>query len=223
MLLIDRFHSQWRRQQQKEIDAGGLHKIDELALLEEPHLRVLAWLSLFMLVIGTVLFVGLDLFAYYGQTYHWLAPLSFWGIVLWIVLNIVGYMLILPVHELIHGLSFILWGGRPHFGARLPLALFCGAQDQLFRRSHYLVVGLAPLVVLTLLGVVVTLLAPGIASYLLLAFAGNFSGAAGDVLVAQRISRLSSPHVLIEDTETGYTAWEITGDEFGSPAAPQSI
>jgi hypothetical protein len=64
--------------------------------------------------------------------------------------------------------------------------------------------------VLTVLGVVITLLAPGIASYLLLAFAGNVSGAAGDVMVAQRISRLSS-RVLIEDTETGYTAWEIAG------------
>src|SRR5690348_18459250 len=100
LLLIDRFHSQWRRQQQKAIDAGGLHKIDELALLEEPHLRSLAWLSLFMLVIGTVLFVGLDLFAYYWQMHHWFAPLSFWGIGLWVVLNIVGYILILPVHEL---------------------------------------------------------------------------------------------------------------------------
>jgi hypothetical protein len=173
-------------------------------------LRSLAGLSLFMLVIGTVLFVGLDLFAYYWQTHHWLAPLSLWSIVLWVALNIVGYIVILPVHELIHGLSFILWGGKPHFGTRLPLALFCGARGQLFRRSHYLVVGLAPLVVLTVLGVVITLLAPGIASYLLLAFAGNVSGAAGDVMVAQRISRLSS-RVLIEDTETGYTAWEITG------------
>lgn len=210
MLLIDRFHPQWRRQQQKAIDAGGLQKRDELALLEGPHLRSLAGLSLFMLVIGTVLFVGLDLFAYYWQTHHWLAPLSLWSIVLWVALNIVGYIVILPVHELIHGLAFILWGGKPHFGTRLPLALFCGARGQLFRRSHYLVVGLAPLVVLTVLGVVITLLAPGIASYLLLAFAGNVSGAAGDVMVAQRISRLSS-RVLIEDTETGYTAWEITG------------
>jgi hypothetical protein len=90
----------------------------------------------------------------------------------------------------------------------LPLALYCGAKNQLFCRDQYLVVGLAPLVVITLAGIVFTLLAPGAASYTLFATIGNVSGAAGDLMVALRLLR-QSPQVLIEDTETGYRSWEV--------------
>jgi hypothetical protein len=104
----------------------------------------------------------------------------------------------------------LLWGGKPYFGTKLPFALYCGAKGQLFRRNQYLVVGLAPLVVLTLAAIVLTLVVPGLASYLLFGTVGNFSGAAGDVWVARRLWRQPS-HILVEDTQTGYTAWEIDG------------
>lgn len=208
LLVVDRFHSSWRRQRQARADAQHLHAIETLALLEGETLRPLALLSLWLFVGSALVFAGLDLVAYYWHYQAWLAPLSFWGILVWIICNALGYCIILPIHELIHGLCILFWGGRPHFGARLPLVLYCGARAQLFRRAHYLVVALAPLCVLTLLGIVVTLLSPGFAAYLLLAFVGNFSGAAGDLLVAWRVARLPAGS-LIEDTETGYTAWDI--------------
>jgi Putative zincin peptidase len=208
LLLVDWCHPQQRRQQQAAIDAGHIRKVDELALLEEEQLRPLAGLSLVMLVCGGIFFGVLNLVAYHWHYQHWLGPLSLGGILLWLVINAIGYILILPIHEAIHGLCFALWGGKPHFGARLPLALYCGARQQLFRRHHYLVVGLAPLILITFAGIVMTLLFPGIASYLLLAFVGNFAGAAGDVLVARRLMHLSEL-ALVEDTELGYIAWEI--------------
>jgi hypothetical protein len=208
LFVVDRFHTLRRQQEQTAIDAGQVRKIDTLALLEGEALRPLAMLSLVLFIAGTVFFVGLNLLAFHWQYHVWLAPLSVWGVVFWIIINVIGYIVILPLHELIHGICFILWGGKPHFGAHLPLAIYCGAREQLFRRNHYLVVGLAPLIVLTLLGIVVTLLQPGIASYLLLAFIGNFSGAAGDIMVAQRIAHLPA-NILLEDTETGYTAWSV--------------
>jgi hypothetical protein len=208
LFVVDRFHTLRRQQEQTAIDAGQLRKLDALALLEGEALRSLAMLSLVLFIVGTVFFVGLNLLAFRWQYHVWLAPFSVWSVVFWIIINVIGYIVILPIHELIHGICFILWGGKPHFGARLPLAIYCGAREQLFRRNHYLVVGLAPLIVLTLLGIVVTLLQPGIASYLLLAFIGNFSGAAGDIMVAQRIAHLPS-NILLEDTETGYTAWGV--------------
>ena len=88
-------------------------------------------------------------------------------------------------------------------------ALYCGAKEQLFRRNQYLVVGLAPLVVITLAGIVFTLLAPVLASYTLFVTVGNVSGAAGDVWSAQRLARLPAT-ALVEDTEAGYRAWELT-------------
>ena len=208
LFLVDRFNPQRRNEQQALINVGQLHKKEELALLEGQQLRPLALLSFNMLLGGGLFFLALDLLSYYWHYQRWWSEPSPGGSVRWIILNIVGYVLILCVHEAIHGAVFALWGGTPHFGAKLPLALYCGARQQLFRRNHYLAVGLAPLLILTLSGILVTLLFPGPASYLLFALIGNFSGAAGDVLVAQRIARQPAS-VLIEDTEVGYTAWQL--------------
>jgi hypothetical protein len=209
LTLIDRFHPGLRRKQQAAIDAGKLLKRDELALLEPEQLRPLSLLSLIMLGMSAAFFVALNIAAYALRYHRLTGNISAGSVIIWIVINIVGYVIILPLHEVIHGLIFALWGGRPYFGAKLPLALYCGAKEQLFRRNQYLVVGLAPLVVITLAGIAFTLLVPGLAAYILLATIGNFSGAAGDVLVARRILRHSGD-ILIEDTETGCSTWEIS-------------
>jgi hypothetical protein len=72
-------------------------------------------------------------------------------------------------------------------------------------------VGLAPLVVITIAGIVLTLLAPVAASYVLFATVGNVSGAAGDIWVVARLLR-QPRHVLVEDTQIGYRVWEIPTD-----------
>lgn len=209
LTLIDRFHPRLRNQQQEAINAGYLHKLEEVELLEPQQLRPLALLSLLMLVIGGVFFALLNLAAYAWQTYAAIAGRGGWGLLLWIIINIVGYILILPLHELVHAAAFLLWGGRPYFGTRLPYALYCGAKNQLFRRNQYLVVGLAPLVVITLAGIIFTLVSPALASYTIFATVGNISGAAGDVWAVRRLLRLP-PSVLVEDTEAGYRAWQLT-------------
>lgn len=206
--LIDRFHPKLRRELQAAIDAGQIRKRDELALLEPAQLRPLALLSLLMLVVGGVFFGVLNIAAYFWHTHMITGRLGGWGLVIWVVVNVVGYVVILPIHELIHGAIFSFWGGKPYYGAKLPFALYCGAKKQLFHRNQYLVVGLAPLVVITLAGIVLTLLSPGLASYAIFATVGNFSGAAGDVWVARRILR-EPGSVLVEDTETGFRTWEV--------------
>jgi hypothetical protein len=208
LLLVDRYHPHERQELQAVIDAGQLHKYDDLELLEPTQLRPLALLSLAMLVISGIAFVALNLVAYYWQRHTLQFTFTFWSIVLWLVCNVVSYIVVLPLHELIHALAFLFWGGKPYFGAKLPLALYCGAKNQLFWRNHYLVVGLAPLVVITLAGVILTLLAPALASYLLFATIGNIAGAAGDVLVAVKLWRQEHT-VLVEDTEVGYRVWKV--------------
>lgn len=208
LLLVDRYHPEQRRELQTAIDAGQLRKEDELELLEPTQLRPLAMLSLRMLIVGGIVFIVLNLAAYYWQQHTLQFSLSFNGVVIWVVCNIVSYLLVLPLHELIHALAFLFWGGRPYFGAKLPLALYCGAKKQLFWRNHYLVVGLAPLVVITLAGLLFTFLAPVLASYALFATVGNIAGAAGDVLVAVKLWRQDSK-ILVEDTEVGYRVWRV--------------
>jgi hypothetical protein len=208
LLVVDRFYPQQRNILQAAVDAGQLRKRDEIALLEPEQLRPLALLSLLLLIIGGIFFLTLNLAAYYWRRHTLPLHLSFWEIVLWLVVNLVGYIVILLVHEGLHALMFLFWGGKPYFGAKLPLALYCGAKDQLFRRDQYLAVGLAPLAVITLAGVCLTLFTPVLASYTLFATIGNCSGAAGDLWVAVRLMRYPASQ-LVEDTEAGYRAWEI--------------
>lgn len=210
LTLIDRFRPQLRDEQQEAINAGHIRKLEEIELLEPEQLRPLALLSLLLLVIGALFFGLLNYAAYTVQTHSAPGIKGGGSLLLWIGINIVGYILILPIHELIHAAAFLLWGGKPYFGTKLPYALYCGAKNQLFRRNQYFVVGLAPLVVITLAGILFTLLSPALASYTLFATIGNVSGAAGDVWVVRRLLRRSRS-ILVEDTEAGYRAWEITG------------
>ena len=211
LMLVDRFNPRRQRVQQAAIDAGKLHKREELALLEPEQLRPLALLSLLLLIVGTVFFVTLNLLAYFWQRHTLTLGTTFLGGLLWFGINLLAYILILPIHEALHAVTFLLWGGRPYFGAKLPFALYCGAKEQLFRRDQYLVVGLAPLVVISLIGIVVTLFAPVLASYVLLATIGNASGAAGDFWTVVRLWRQPA-RVLVEDTAVGYIVWEIVHD-----------
>jgi Putative zincin peptidase len=208
--IIDRFHPQMVREEQKAVDAGQVRKLEELELLEPQQLRPLAKSSLQMLVLGAIFFFVLNYAAYYWHTHTLTLHITGGGVFLWLIINVVGYFLILPIHEAVHALAFLFWGGRPYFGTKLPLALYCGAKNQLFHRNQYLVIGLAPLVVLTIAGIIFTLLNPVLASYTLFASLGNVSGAAGDVWTVARLLRYPKS-VLVEDTEAGYRVWEVGG------------
>ena len=208
LTLIDRFHPQMTSEQQKAIDAGQLRKREELELLGPEQLLPLARLSLLMLLIGGLCFTALNYAAYSWQKHTLSLGITGSGLLLWFAINVVGYIVILPVHEVVHAAAFLLWGGKPYFGTKLPLALYCGAKQQLFRRNQYLVVGLAPLVVITLAGVIFTLVSPVLASYVIFATVGNIAGAAGDAWSVERLLR-QSRDVFVEDTEAGYRVWEL--------------
>ena len=210
-IVIDRFHPQTRRKLQAAIDAEQLHKLDTLELLVPEQIRTLAWLSLLMLIGGGIFFIGLNVMAYIAQTHLTTGGIGGWPLLLWIGINIVGSIIILPLHEALHGLAITFWGGTPHYGAKLPFALYCGAKNQLFSRNAYLVIALTPVVVITLAAILFTLISPVLASYTLLASISNFSGAAGDVWMAAKLGR-QPKDVLVEDTETGYVVWKVPLD-----------
>ncbi|HET9999985.1 MAG TPA: DUF3267 domain-containing protein [Ktedonobacteraceae bacterium] len=208
LTLVDRFQPRLRIEQQASIDAGHIRKVEEMALLEREQLLPLARLSLQLLLIGAAFF---GLLNYGAFVLHYRTPnpgITGGGFLLWLLISIVGYCLMLPLHEALHGAAFLLWGGKPYFGAKLPYALYCGAKNQLFRRNQYLVVGLAPMAVITLAGIVLTLIAPVVAAYTLAITVGNVSGAAGDVWSVARMLRLPAT-TLVEDTDSGYRVWEV--------------
>lgn len=115
--------------------------------------------------------------------------------------------LVVVLHEWMHGLFF--WAftrERPKFGLGWGYAYAC-APGWYFPRGQYLVVGLAPLILLSLAGLAVIAVAPpGWVGALFWGLLINASGAVGDLWITARIARERSD-VLVEDTGDGFRVY----------------
>jgi len=123
--------------------------------------------------------------------------------------SLLAYLLMLVLHELVHGLFFWFFTRqRPRFGFKGAYA-FATAPGWYFPKRHYLAVGLAPLVALTLLGLLILQILPeGWLLPWLVAVAGNASGAIGDLLIVGWLLTQPEP-VLIQDQGDAVTAYRL--------------
>jgi hypothetical protein len=153
--------------------------------------------SLFVLVL-------LGLYAY------WLNPdlfaistsveFSFWS-----MLALLPVMFIaITLHELVHGLFFwVFTREKPQFGFKLLYA-YASAPGWYFDKSIYWLIGLAPLIFLSLAGLVVAVFTPADwFFYLLFGLFTNASGAIGDLYIVIRLA-LEPAGTLVEDRGTGF-------------------
>ncbi|MBN1202130.1 MAG: DUF3267 domain-containing protein [Anaerolineae bacterium] len=109
-------------------------------------------------------------------------------------------LLVLPLHEWLHGLAIRRVGHRPRYGVRL-LVLFATADGAYFRRGEFIQVSLAPLVVISAAGLFLMLFLPlGLAQWIALAVMMNAAGAIGDLWMALVALRFD-PSVLVQDEE----------------------
>ncbi len=108
------------------------------------------------------------------------------------------------LHELVHGFFFWFFAkARPQFGLG-PGYAYAAAPDWYFPKGQYLVIGLAPLVVLTIMGLLAIAIAPiAWLPTLFLAIVFNAGGAIGDIYVCIRIG-VEAPDVWIKDTGDGF-------------------
>ena len=111
-------------------------------------------------------------------------------------------LLVLPLHEWIHGLMIRRVGHRPRYGVRL-LVLFATADGAFFRRDEFLGVALAPLAVISAIGLAIMVFLPGALAYwIALAVALNAAGAIGDIWMSLVVLRFT-PASLIQDEGAG--------------------
>ena len=129
------------------------------------------------------------------------------GLTFPIFLGIIAATAIL--HEAIHGLGYLVFGGRPRFGVKLigrffPV-VYASATGPLIPRNHYLLIGLAPFLVLTPLFLLIGILTSndGVALIVLMAMAMNIGGSIGDLIVAWKVRQLGGG-TLFEDTANGF-------------------
>lgn len=199
-----------RRRMEEAVRAGKLTRVGMSDVLAEETLPQLAAQSLWLLVISAAVYVVVIGFArqwsHAGQLFGQGSLLA--RILLLVGINIVGYFVMIPLHEAIHALMMLALGGRPRFGLKLPLAAYCTAPNQLFLRDGYIAVALAPLLALSILALFLAALRPDIAVGLILAVAGNVSGAVGDLAIVRGV-HVFSRDTLIADTATGYIAYQV--------------
>ena len=117
-------------------------------------------------------------------------------------------VLVLIIHEIIHGLFFWIFShGRPVFALR-PLYAYAGAPTWFFPKRQYAITALGPLIIIGAVGLLLLLLAP-ISWMLMIALlvALNTSGAIGDVFVFFRLLKCS-PTSFANDTGEVVTFFE---------------
>ncbi len=125
----------------------------------------------------------------------------------WIV-NVLLVVLILPFHELLHGLAIGRVGHPVRYGIKLEYGvLYAMAEDKLFRRNEYLFVLLTPITVITLLGMLANAWLPNSLTFAVaLAVVFNAGGAIGDLWMVWVLRRYP-PSVIIRDDSTGFTVF----------------
>jgi Putative zincin peptidase len=117
-------------------------------------------------------------------------------------LSLIAVPVLLILHELLHGAAMKPFGARPRYsagllGKALPY-LSCGAPGHRFTRGQYLVVALAPAVVLSAAGAA----AVPLAEWLVFPLAVHLAGCVGDFWMSGRALH-TPPGARIEDTGTG--------------------
>ncbi|MEW5868297.1 MAG: DUF3267 domain-containing protein [Chloroflexota bacterium] len=125
----------------------------------------------------------------------------------WLLAIIGTFAVTIILHELVHGLFYwIVTRERPTFGLTWLYA-YAVAPGWYFPRNPFIAIGLAPLVVITALGLLAILFVP--AKWLplvLLALLTNATGAVADVFVVGRLLFMA-PEVIIEDRRDGITVF----------------
>jgi hypothetical protein len=118
----------------------------------------------------------------------------------WITGALAALVMMVVLHEAVPGIFFWLFSGRrPRFGFKGMYAFAALPPDVYLPRGPYLIVGAAPLIILTILGVAFLPVIPAWALPGWMFFlVGNFSGSAGDLYVLYWLLQ-KSPRALIQD------------------------
>jgi hypothetical protein len=115
---------------------------------------------------------------------------------------------ILSFHEMIHGAFFwIFTRERPKFGLRGGYA-YASAPDWYLPINQYLIVGLSPFVVISILGIIfATFLPVSLLPYLLLIVSFNAAGALGDMIVVAWIV-MQAKTILVRDQGDKFSTFD---------------
>jgi hypothetical protein len=122
----------------------------------------------------------------------------------------VGFLLLVPVlilHEICHGAGFHMAGAKPRYGLKLVggmPCLYAAAPGRWLTRWQYVLVGIAPTIVVNVAGLILMAGLPDIRHALVWSLSMHFCGCIGDWTFLRRVLKLP-PATEFEDAEgTGF-------------------
>jgi hypothetical protein len=123
---------------------------------------------------------------------------------------IMGFVVFIVLHELVHGAFFWIYSrSRPRFGFRGGYA-YAAAPGWFFPRRQYLAIALAPLVLLSILGMALVAVVPaGALAAILFGMVANASGAVGDMWIAFKVIR-ERRNIVVEDLGDGMNFYALS-------------
>jgi hypothetical protein len=127
------------------------------------------------------------------------------------------FLLIAPLtlilHEFIHGVFIRIYGARPRYGVLWKqLMFYATSPGYAFRRNSYLVIALAPLIVLSLLAIIGMICLAGTGWMVLIGLGAvlNGSGAIGDLWIALKVLGYPEEAYVIDERD-GFRVFLPTG------------
>jgi hypothetical protein len=126
------------------------------------------------------------------------------------VVYLVAYLCTLVAHELVHGVFFRLFGGRPRYGAGAAhfVPYFFATSTGSYSPRQMTVISLAPLLVLSVLSLALAVRVPALSGCMAVAFVGNVAGAVGDIWMAGRlVGFFPFQDAVVVDTKAGLAVY----------------
>ncbi len=120
-------------------------------------------------------------------------------------LSFLSYFLISVIsvhilHELAHGLGYlIVTGENPKVEAKGLALMVTGKKDYVYKRKEYLLIGVLPLTLLTLLGCICVFFVPAsILRFIFMSLVFNVAGSSGDLIIINWLLKQSHESVVTE-------------------------
>lgn len=117
---------------------------------------------------------------------------------------LLGVLLTMGFHELTHGLTMQMFGAKPKYGIRWKgLMLYATSPGYAYPRNNYILIALAPLVVISTLVIIGIWLLQGTVWVPLFALCGifNASGAVGDMWMTMIVLRYPATAYVMDERD----------------------
>lgn len=174
---------------------GNWREINRWKLLgNSREIWRLTWISMGLLVPAFILFIG---FAWLRGGFADTNGLD------WALGAFLGTALSIVLHEIVHGLFMLLFGALPQFGFKADVGVFYAtAPGAVFSRNRYVIMALAPFILLTLVALWAIWTWPGRVA-IFWSFVGvlNFSGAAGDIWIARYLLKYPATVFVVDEAD----------------------